>query len=737
MGFLVSPGVDINEVDLTNIIPAVSTSIGGFVGKFRWGPSEEHVTVGSENELAATFGKPNTANLAEDYFNAAGFLQYANNLKIYRDASTSKNASSNSTGLLSSVTITNKGDGYVEVPEITPNITGASLEAQMEIEDFDFDTSAVSASYAVGDVVTVNFAAGDSSPNAREATFRIDAVDSSAIKKPTAVSIINKGTYGGTAQARAAFNQGIVAEVGGTRLADETVTAVSSSGAGLKITDATLQLKNVVVVTAGSGKTGTPTVDAPDGTSDSPAAAQTTAVLESVFAGNVEIKNEDDYERQNLAEDLGNFIARYQGALGNSLQVAVVTNASFAAGAGNYGSTSINAKELFDGAPLTDNGGIDQIHIAVIDEDGDITGVANTVLETFQFLSVVSTEKKDDGTSNYYIDVLQNKSNWIYGNPNSIVSSGATDHTIQSLSGGVDTEPSKENLAASYEAAFKDNKDTVDVNLLIGGSYPAASAKTIADIAVNRKDCVAFISPEIADTANITNSATQLSNVEGFVTDSAIDSNYAVIDSTSLYVYDKYNDTYRYIPAAGHVAGLCANTDNVADAWFSPAGYNRGGLRGVTKLAFNPTTVERDSLYQNNINPIVSFPGQGILLFGDKTAQKKPSAFDRINVRRLFIVLEKAIATASKFQLFEFNDEFTRAQFRNLVEPFLRDVKGRRGITDFLVVCDETNNTGDVIENNRFVADIYIKPARSINFITLNFIATRAGVEFSEITGSN
>jgi phage tail sheath protein FI len=208
-----------------------------------------------------------------------------------------------------------------------------------------------------------------------------------------------------------------------------------------------------------------------------------------------------------------------------------------------------------------------------------------------------------------------------------------------------------------------------------------------------------------------------------------------VLDSTALYVYDKYNDVYRWIPAAGTVAGLCANTDNVADAWFSPAGLNRGVLRNVVKLALNPKQAQRDTLYKARVNPIVSFPGEGIVLFGDKTALAKPSAFDRINVRRLFIAIEKAIATAARSQLFEFNDEFTRAQFLNLVEPFLRDVQGRRGITDFRVVCDESNNTAQVIDTNRFVADIYVKPARSINFITLNFIATRTGVEFSEIVG--
>ena len=207
------------------------------------------------------------------------------------------------------------------------------------------------------------------------------------------------------------------------------------------------------------------------------------------------------------------------------------------------------------------------------------------------------------------------------------------------------------------------------------------------------------------------------------------------MDSSAVYIYDKYNDVFRYIPANGHIAGLCANTDNVADAWFSPAGFNRGSLRNVVKLAYNPKKADRDELYKRNVNPISAFPGQGIVLFGDKTAQSKPSAFDRINVRRLFITLEKAISTAAKFQLFELNDEFTRATFRNAVEPFLRDVQGRRGITDFLVVCDETNNTGQVIDTNRFVADIFIKPARSINFITLNFIATRTGVDFAEVAG--
>jgi phage tail sheath protein FI len=233
----------------------------------------------------------------------------------------------------------------------------------------------------------------------------------------------------------------------------------------------------------------------------------------------------------------------------------------------------------------------------------------------------------------------------------------------------------------------------------------------------------------------VANAITQTQNVVAFA-DGLPSTSYAVIDSGYKYMYDRYNDVYRFVPLNGDIAGLCARTDTIADPFFSPAGYNRGQIRGAVKLAFNPNQAQRDELYKSRINPVVAFPGQGTVLFGDKTAQSKPSAFDRINVRRLFITLEKAISTAAKFQLFEFNDEFTRAQFRNLVEPFLRDIQGRRGLTDFSVVCDDTNNTGDVIDRNEFRADIFIKPARSINFIQLNFVATRTGVAFSEVAGS-
>jgi phage tail sheath protein FI len=309
---------------------------------------------------------------------------------------------------------------------------------------------------------------------------------------------------------------------------------------------------------------------------------------------------------------------------------------------------------------------------------------------------------------------------------------------VATLSGGTDDYAATVGeLDLAYDL-FADT-ETVDINLIMAGTCPAGTdgvthATNLIDLAEARKDVVAFISPRRADVVGIASSITQTSNVKGFF-DQLSSSSYAVFDSGYKYMYDKYNDVYRHVPLNGDIAGLAANTDNVADPWFSPAGFNRGQIRGVVKLAYNPNKSQRDILYPARINPVVTFPGQGTVLFGDKTALSRPSAFDRINVRRLFIVLEKAISTASKFQLFEFNDEFTRAQFRNLVEPFLRDVQGRRGITDFSVVADETNNTGEVIDRNEFVADIYIKPARSINFITLNFIATRTGVAFSEIGG--
>jgi hypothetical protein len=421
----------------------------------------------------------------------------------------------------------------------------------------------------------------------------------------------------------------------------------------------------------------------------------------------------------------------------------------------------------FSAAPTTTDdvsnagGSNDELHIAVVDEDGGITGTAGTILETHEGLSQASDAKSAEGNSLYYVDYLYANSKYIYwmDHETTLANAGSSkigqtfDNTgtqgisvfSGSLSGGVtDNEPTLGEIALAYDK-FAD-AETEEINLLIGGPSQGGGATAadatgdthatkVIDIAEARKDCVAFISPARADVVNVSDPIAATENVKNFA-DGLSSSSYAVIDSGYKYMYDKYNDVFRFVPLNGDIAGLCARTDNVADPFFSPAGFNRGQIRGAVKLAFDPNQAQRDVLYKARVNPVVTFPGQGTVLFGDKTAQSKPSAFDRINVRRLFLVMEKAISTAAKFQLFEFNDEFTRAQFRNLVEPFLRDIQGRRGLTDFSVVCDETNNTAEVIDRNEFIADIFVKPNRSINFIKLNFVATRSGVAFSEVAGA-
>ena len=405
----------------------------------------------------------------------------------------------------------------------------------------------------------------------------------------------------------------------------------------------------------------------------------------------------------------------------------------------------------FDSAPGTSaqatarGGANDEIHVIVIDEDGDISGTANTVLEKFSHLSVASDAKKSDGTVNYYVEHINQYSNYIWfgdhgSNFDSDVGAAAGilsnsfSHTSRepqyvSLTGAANgSAPTAGELQTAY-AKFA-NDEQFDISLIVMGPANGATAKYVVDnVAEIRKDCMVFLSPELADAT----STTAATDIVDFRDSSAnINSSFAVMDSGWKYQYDRYNDVYRWIPLNADVAGCCVRTDLVADPFFSPAGFNRGQIKNAVKVAFSPDKADRDSLYRKQVNPVVAFPGQGITLFGDKTMLTAPSAFDRINVRRLFIILEKAIATAAKFQLFEFNDTFTRANFRNLVEPFLRDIQGRRGIFDFKVVCDETNNTPAVIDANEFRADIFIKPARSINFITLTFVATRTGISFEE-----
>jgi phage tail sheath protein FI len=453
------------------------------------------------------------------------------------------------------------------------------------------------------------------------------------------------------------------------------------------------------------------------------------------------IRNEDHYEStySDGSGSVGEWAAKYAGNLGNSLKVSMADNATFSAW---------EYKAQFDGDPSTspyvsDQGGsLDEMHIIVIDEDGLWTGAKNTVLEKFSFVSKAKDAKRPDGTSSYYKDVVNNESKYIWwmdhnsqGTNWGYTAQGTTfvglsANVTTSLSLGVSADaPSAGNIQTAFQTFAND--ELYDVSIMPLGDVSASTATTIINtVAEIRKDCVVFVSPEQDDVVN--NAGDEATDVIAF-RDALPSTSYAVMDSGWKYQYDRYNDVYRWVPLNGDTAGTAVRTDFVADPWFSPAGFNRGQIKNVVKLAFSPSKANRDLLYKKGVNPVVTFPGNGTVLYGDKTLLAKPSAFDRINVRRLFIVLEKAIATAAKYQLFEFNDAFTRAQFRNLVEPFLREVQGRRGITEYKVVCDESNNTGEVIDRNEFVADIYVKPARSINFIQLNFIATRSGISFEEV----
>jgi len=577
MAFQISPGLNVSEVDLTTVVPAVSTTAGAFAGPFQWGPVGKRTIVSHETDLVNKFGHPD-GNTATSFFSAANFLAYGNNLQVVRAANTSsKNAGANTT---------------------------------------------------------------------------------------TALTINNVDVY------------------------------------------------------------------------------DTTYIVDS---------------------NTQSFVARYPGALGNSLKVSVWDSNTANANATGSTFTSWTYKSYFPAAPntslyvATSGGANDQFHLVVVDEDGLFSqGAKGTVLEVFPYLSKASDSTGDDGSTSYYRQVLREQSKYIYAlgpvDPaNTSASWGQTANTQFSgcLMGAanVGSTVSLSNgsnlvlTGADYTTAYGEftNPDVVDISLIVtgdaGGSGSLATVQQYAidSIASARKDCVAFISPP---QSGIVGGATPETTIATWInTTLNRASTYAVADCGWKYQFDKYNNVYRWIPLNGDIAGLCVRTDQTRDPWYSPAGVSRGAIKNVVKLAWNPTQAQRDAIYSIGVNPVVSFPGQGTMLYGDKTLITQPSAFSRINVRRLFIVLEKAIASASKYSLFELNDEFTRAQFIALVEPFLRDVKGRSGIYDFRVVCDTTNNTPEVIDSNKFIGDIYIKPARSINYIQLNFVAVRTGVSFNEIVG--
>ena len=665
MGFLVSPGVQVNEIDLTNVVPAVDTTIGAIAGPFEKGPVSVVTTITNEDDLVRTFGKPQSSNF-EFFFTAANFLKYSNTLKVVRAESGILNAGANSGILIRDTdhyleSFASGQGSHGEWAARTAGTHGNSIRVEIcaEADAYEQITSSSVLTVTEDAVGATTIAVDD--VNASGETFNVGDLISFYSDSAAATPVDERNEY--------------------------EVTAIDTSANTL-----TIRLK-----------------DDPNG-----------AGLQNIVPDNSFIKRRWKYY------------------------------------------------DLFDGPPgtsqwATDNarGSNDELHVVVADATGDITGFdtdsagnrAKGVVEVFSRMSKKPIAKTAQGNSNYYPDVIYRESAFIYWTDHiSAGSNWGTDTTstytdvdtitIDTLSGGTDDYSV---TAGELELAYDKFSDTesVDVNLVLGGPSGHVNDTSggqdthvtmITNLVEGRRDCVGFVSPYRAATVGVTSSVTATENLK-VAYDLCPSSSYMVFDSGYKYMYDKYNDVFRFVPLNGDIAGLCAFTDSVRDAWFSPAGFNRGNIRGAVKLSYNPNKGERDILYRARINPVINFPGQGVVLFGDKTALNKTSAFDRINVRRLFLVLEKAISTAAKFQLFEFNDEFTRAQFRNLIEPFLRDVQGRRGISDFKVVADSTNNTGEVIDRNEFIGDIFIKPNRSINFITLNFIATRSGIEFSEVGG--
>lgn len=471
-------------------------------------------------------------------------------------------------------------------------------------------------------------------------------------------------------------------------------------------------------------------------------AANTGSLNATTSGSGVQIKNNLDYT-QNHSSGSGSddFVAKWPGQLGNSIGVSICDANTFAGWAYSANFDSAPATSDYASAKGSSN---DELHIIVYDTTGAISGTVGTVLEKFAYVSKASDAKNSDGSVNYYKEVINNRSKYVWwtahnsegtnwGTAATTTASFAllTAADTYSLSGGADAAVTNGDLQRAYDL-FR-NPDAVDVSLLMLGPVTGNTVPNyVTSIAEERKDSLVFITPPQANVVdNVGSEAVDIVTFRNTLTSSS----YAVMDSGYKYQYDKYNDTYRWVPLNGDIAGLCVRTDSQRDPWFSPAGFNRGVVKNVVRLSWNPTKAERDELYKTGVNPVVTFPGEGTVLYGDKTLLSRPSAFDRINVRRLFIVLEKAIAKAARSSLFEFNDEFTRAAFVNLVEPFLRDVQGRRGIYDFKVVCDNTNNTPEVVDRNEFVGDIYVKPARSINYIQLNFVAVRTGVSFEEVVG--
>ena len=695
MAIQVSPGVNVSEIDLTTVVPNVQTTTGAFAGIFSWGPVGQRKLVDSENTLVSVFGKPTVDNY-ETFFTAANFLAYGNSLQVVRVIDGANNAVAN-----------------------TNTIGGFAIK---NADDYANTTISANVAYIA------------KYPGSLGNSLKISVCDS-----PSAYSLAVNAAFIQTTSSNAYGNVSYISISANSGAQTATITYVANqAGQANSAAQATTNWFTVGdSIDIGNTATGVQTVKI---------TAVTPSNAETGSAANIQ-----SYATLSLSAPV--------------LLPANVANQTSTTSYWEYYGLVDRAPGVSNYSTQKGYTGKDELHIVVVDQNGLFTGAPGTVLEVFKGLSRATDAKTDAGATNYYKTVLNNTSNYIWAGTdrsgavsntaNAIVTSTNINPYTATFIGGGDGNSESNCALTAITGGFDlfKNKEDVDVSLLLAGKARGVSAEStspssgsvnygtvanyiIGNIAEYRKDCVAFVSPAKADAVVQTTAGDAVTNMTNFRNNLAIASSYAVMDSGYKYQYDKYADTYRWIPLNGDVAGTCVRTDADRDPWFSPAGLQRGQIKNVTKLAISPNQTQRDALYKIDINPVVTFPGQGTVLYGDKTLLGRPSAFDRINVRRLFITLEKAISNAAKSTLFDFNDAFTRAQFVNLVEPYLRDVQGRRGITDFKVVCDDTNNTAQIIDSNQFVGDIYIKPNRSINFIQLNFVAVRSGVEFSTIVGS-
>jgi|TARA_B100001093_G_scaffold68483_1_gene58603 hypothetical protein len=739
-----SPGVVIQERDLTTITTLSTANTGVIAAPFELGPVEEIKDIGSERELVATFGEPNEYNY-EYWYTAAQFLSYGGVLKTVRvDSTNLKNAVNTGTAvkiknLQDYETTYLNGSNSWKWAARTPGAKGNSIGI------FVTDAGA--------DQIAVVPAPGSGNDHEFVATEALSATSGAAGKVFKYSVLLTVGSVVGS------FVPG-------------TTTTISISGSA--------QTVNVLAYDSAAGKIeiGMPSGGITGIIADGQTVTQgsNTAVIGT---GGIE-------RRVYIVKDKGSidFAAADSITDTNSTAVAISSvrveydereylptqkwvNVAPRPGTSSYASA---------------NGGFrDEMHILVIDVDGKITGNAGTLLERYVGVSKASDAKSSVGETNFYVEVIQQKSEYVYWGEHEtglfdvdsgtgtfglvgttsfdllLSSAGSTnypagDTTIGSkgnstyyyrLINGVDYANSggsytvsQGDVTTGYSLLEDPESQTIDFILTgpSGADDAAALAKitALAAIVDERRDCMLFVSPRRGNLIGVSSAATQTDNLISFF-DQLPSSSYIVFDSGYKYIYDKYNDVYRYVPCNGDIAGLCLQTTEVAEPWFSPAGFQRGIVRNAIKLAYTPNKTQRDRLYSARINPVVSFPGQGIVLFGDKTAQGFASAFDRINVRRLFLTIERVISGAAKSQLFEQNDETQRGFFLNIVEPYLRDVQGRRGVTDFLVKCDESNNPPESVDRGEFNAEIYVKPTRTINYITLTFVATRTGVAFTEV----